>query len=418
MTTPADVFLKTICDEPDDDAVRLIFADWLQEQGDAHDAARAAFIQTQFMLEGLPPEDERRPELEAYEKKLLDRYRRSWTDPLASWVEHYEFRRGFVEQVRITAADFLACGEELFRSAPVRSVRLTNINSSIGVLDSYLLRRIRELNLSSNWLGPLEVRRLTASRHRFQLSSLILDHNNVGVQGTEALASAVCLSGLEGLSLERNLLDSNGAKALCATRTLESLTRLNLSRNPIGPAGVRALVRARCLGRLRYLDLSFCQLGTEGAQRIARDAFRMRPEELILAGNRIGKEGVTALASSPYLGHLRILDLRQCDLGPDDIEPLTVPNCLTALSKLNLAGNRLGDEGARRLAGASWLTGLTRLDLGRNGIGVQGATALASSSSLAGIRRLGLAGGLTEGAAHHLRRQFGSRVLLDPDKLD
>jgi len=45
-----DALMRTICDHPDDDVPRLVFADWLEENGDAD---HAALIRTQIGLEKL-----------------------------------------------------------------------------------------------------------------------------------------------------------------------------------------------------------------------------------------------------------------------------------------------------------------------------------------------------------------------------
>lgn len=44
MNTERDAFIRRIAEEPDDDTVRLVFADWLEEHGDE---ARARFIRLQ-----------------------------------------------------------------------------------------------------------------------------------------------------------------------------------------------------------------------------------------------------------------------------------------------------------------------------------------------------------------------------------
>lgn len=50
--TPAEAFLADIIEHPDDDAPRLIYADWLEDHGDA---SRAEFIRVQCELARLPP---------------------------------------------------------------------------------------------------------------------------------------------------------------------------------------------------------------------------------------------------------------------------------------------------------------------------------------------------------------------------
>ena len=43
-----DSFLQAIREAPEDNNLRLVFADWLQEHGDEHDRARAEFIRLQI----------------------------------------------------------------------------------------------------------------------------------------------------------------------------------------------------------------------------------------------------------------------------------------------------------------------------------------------------------------------------------
>src|SRR5262249_59714083 len=77
--TSADeaAFLARVCEQPDDDGPRLIFADYLDEAGDP----RGAFIRLHCALANLPPDDPRRPELEDKEQALLARHYDAWPAP-------------------------------------------------------------------------------------------------------------------------------------------------------------------------------------------------------------------------------------------------------------------------------------------------------------------------------------------------
>jgi uncharacterized protein (TIGR02996 family) len=62
MTAPKDqpaAFLAAIRDDPEDDAPRLVFADWLEERGDC----RGEFLRVQCALARLDEEDPCRAEL-------------------------------------------------------------------------------------------------------------------------------------------------------------------------------------------------------------------------------------------------------------------------------------------------------------------------------------------------------------------
>jgi uncharacterized protein (TIGR02996 family) len=67
-------FLRAISAAPDDNTVRLVYADWLDEQGDL----RAEFVRLQVRLRELPPTDPSRPELQAREQMLRAGYSAYW----------------------------------------------------------------------------------------------------------------------------------------------------------------------------------------------------------------------------------------------------------------------------------------------------------------------------------------------------
>ena len=111
--THADAFLQDILAHPDDDAPRLIFADWLEEQGDAAGVARAEFIRVQCALAGpLPPE--RRAELMRREQQILNEWGKEWVRPIRRLVRSWEFHRGFIDDVAMWADTFLERGGSSF----------------------------------------------------------------------------------------------------------------------------------------------------------------------------------------------------------------------------------------------------------------------------------------------------------------
>jgi uncharacterized protein (TIGR02996 family) len=73
--TPDEAFLADILVNPDDDSLRLIYADWLDDHGQSD---RAAFIRVQIELAHLPYDDSRRHELEARERTLLAQHTGKW----------------------------------------------------------------------------------------------------------------------------------------------------------------------------------------------------------------------------------------------------------------------------------------------------------------------------------------------------
>jgi uncharacterized protein (TIGR02996 family) len=244
--------LQAILDEPDDDAPRLIYADWLEEHGDP----RGEFILVQCALARCPLTDRRRPGLLARERTLLARYKDEWAGPLGDLVREGEFRRGFLDAVSLSADVFLAQAETLFAVAPVREVHLREAGWLMKELAACpYLERLRVLSLAENDLAPAELEVFAGSPHLGGLKALKLWQNNLGAAGAGSLAASASLAALEELDLWKNDLGDAGARALSCSPHLGRLRRLDLGCNDIGPGGVRALLDSPFLKRLTWLDL-------------------------------------------------------------------------------------------------------------------------------------------------------------------
>ena len=138
MPSDSEPFLQRIRAFPDDDSHRLIFADWLEEQG-TREANRAAFIRIQVALASLPSDDPRRPTLLVAERELLDAYREEWEGPLRGLATGPEFRRGFVEEVKVAARQFLRHADELFAAGPIRGEYLGGVPAPMGEMRHVIL---------------------------------------------------------------------------------------------------------------------------------------------------------------------------------------------------------------------------------------------------------------------------------------
>jgi uncharacterized protein (TIGR02996 family) len=124
MTEDA-AFLQAIIANPDDDSLRLIYADWLEEHGQAD---RAAFIRVQCELVRPALDEQRWQELRARERQLLDEHEKEWAAPVQNLFPDGEaslgglrfyFRRGFIGAISLTAEMFVRRAEAPFSLAPV-----------------------------------------------------------------------------------------------------------------------------------------------------------------------------------------------------------------------------------------------------------------------------------------------------------
>src|ERR1043165_1555580 len=122
-------FLKAIIDNPDDDAVRLVYADWLEEHGDTD---RAEFIRLQIEVAkgadpGAPPHN-----LSLRGGDLLPQHEPSWRAglPEIPGVYWHSFCGGFVEVVEAENIEaFLRNARRIFAAAPIRFVRFFEVTS-------------------------------------------------------------------------------------------------------------------------------------------------------------------------------------------------------------------------------------------------------------------------------------------------
>src|SRR4051794_40513367 len=98
-----EAFLEAIREAPEDDAVRLVYADWLEDEGQVD---RAEFIRLQCELARLGPGDPKGVKLRKRERALLKQHETDWGELVGfpSSVRG-EMRRGFLEHIALPAGE-------------------------------------------------------------------------------------------------------------------------------------------------------------------------------------------------------------------------------------------------------------------------------------------------------------------------
>jgi uncharacterized protein (TIGR02996 family) len=227
-------FIRAICAAPDDDAPRLVFADWLEENGDPN---WGQFIRLSCELARHPQDDE-----EA--RRLSDR-----CDTFHSKVEHR-----LLEELRVFKGFDWRIGAPrgLFEVAFVSSPK-TLIAEADRI---WSLTCLRDLTLHNPTAESLAA--VLALPHLACLTGLTITGPAADADAVKAIVASPHLTRLTALGFEggRNgRFTGTAARVLAGSPFLDRLTRLDLKDNSnLDPASapVRAL-RRRCQGRCELL---------------------------------------------------------------------------------------------------------------------------------------------------------------------
>jgi uncharacterized protein (TIGR02996 family) len=420
-------FLQAIRAEPDDDAHRLIYADWLEEQGGAGRTARSSFIRAQCRLAALPADDPARDRLEDEAEDLLAEHEDEWTQPLHGIAEGWRFSRGFIEHMRIRGENFLTHAERLFDFTPLRSLHLLIPRNDVPHLAACpQLQWIETLDFSRCSLNDRSLQHLLTSPYLDRLSALNLDGNDINTPGLRALVQSPLFARLRLLDLSRNLgIGDTAAHLLAQANPENTLEVLSLAGVNLGLGGLDALFQPNSLSRLTDLNVAGVQphLAVQTHSQRRLEDFKLPPQlqslelsdlhlrillpvllqsllqSLSCASLRalrlrnIDAESRDAelIAQSPSIANLTLLDLHRNNLGAAGMRALADSPYLASLRHLNVSSNNIRDAGAKALAASPCLTRLRILDVSGNGIGGPGRKALVESGNLDHLRTLRLA---------------------------
>ena len=328
-----DALLAAICANPRDDTPPLVFADWLEENGQAE---RAAFIRTDIAMSHRDEWDSERLKWEENcdERFANDRGRsgslpKSLFPPLLGsleWLNGPATRRGFPRGISVAHHRTLfGVAADVFAMCPIETVsfwdvprvpdkfvkapwfaRLTGLEFGSGrppldVLMALLKTptELRELSLGGRTVDArrleavfsshlaANIRRLAIHRDEAALGQVVLDAlahwppnhrlRTLELPGGVVTANAYQVAerippGLTSLGLPMSRMNSERAAAFAARGGLAGLKCLELASNPVGNAGAAAIFTSPNLAGLKVLDLSYCQVGDEALRALLDDS--------------------------------------------------------------------------------------------------------------------------------------------------
>jgi uncharacterized protein (TIGR02996 family) len=412
--------LAAIIANPDEDAPRLVYADWLDENlpdqapsPSSGPSARAEYIRVQCRLARYPHDEPDYPELLEREEDLAEwlqtHARDAEEDPkLPEYLEWFgsfdsgdgrEFGRGFPEQMHYTDYEdepqdnidrILPALKEAFADSACRTLNMEDAYGSeiAGIAADPVVAGLRGFNISdiADDEEDKAVRAIAASPHLSGLRRLALDFN-IDEDALRRLAKAQHLGALEHLSLDypapaglkplgearwfRNLRslhlwvdDRDTLKTIAEFPKMPNLVSLTLN-GAVAPTAtaVRKFVASASFPRLAKLDVSHVRLTPELIALLARGAWPLR--HLRLSRVAVRKGGAEALAGAAFAAALRVLELPECEIGAGGVQALAASARLAGLRRLDLSENPVGAGGLLALARSKHLRGLRALSLAR-----------------------------------------------------
>lgn len=399
--TDHDALVRAICEQPDDDTPRLIYADFLDENGES---SRAEFVRAQIELARTPTWDPFAVlcrHRHAGWSEVGGPFRAALPDLPAGWnLAWHEraFRRGLGWRAVIGslfAWDELA--PQLFSQAPIGEVHL----KAPATLDDWRrfttaewMRHLRVVHLEAG--SPVEpVRMLCESPTATGITDLCfhvstsmglpeltadLFETRFGMSlrglyfrmGTNAVLEDLIYhlprgeTQLRRLKLELMGFTPDVIERWCDRRgvdVLAPLTELDLRGNyAIGNEGIRALTYGlRRNTALQSLGLSKVGMADDGLRALAGCTGLSNVRMLDLSQNRFTSRSIWALADSETLAGTRSLNLSQCRLGDQAVRRLTRAHFWKNLVELDLRDNPISDPGVRHLVKAPLPPDLTAL---------------------------------------------------------
>ena len=358
-------WLRRVKSELDRDDVRLVFADWLDEQGDR----RGEWVRVQCRRSSLPPDHPDQTALAAREAELARDPLRGWLEP---WLPYFSDRRLF-------PASAEAWETELYPPLP---------------LDAAWPRGLFHLNCPGSALLRTPLSRLAAGPEFEWVETLCValatDETRAVLRqnGTLARPARLALSCLAGD------FDEECFAALVGSVPPTNLTCLDFEQCGLGDEAVAELVGSPVMGSVEVVNLTLCSPGNLTAQAFSNTPQAGRLRVLLLTGHDMTDVGAAALASAPALARLTYLNLSAMGAGfsAAGARAIAASRHFAGLTALALQNNTIGRDGLAALAHSPELRSLSALQVAYNGTGEGTGELLAASSQPGRWSWLGLSG--------------------------
>lgn len=224
MYQDARVFFDAIAHSPADDAPRLIFADWLEEQGAT---SRAEFIRLQIRRETLKRTSTQWGHARFKEKQLISRHSSEWFGSTQGKIMSRKFNRGFIQSARIHACAIASEPERIFAFGPIEHVSLSRAGEfqhwGAKAILAPELAYVSSLNATNFRLQPGTIVHFAQSPGVRHLHFLDLSNNHVSDEGVRAIANSPHFERLQVIRLENTGASEGALRELAYSKSLPQL---------------------------------------------------------------------------------------------------------------------------------------------------------------------------------------------------
>lgn len=234
-----NALLHAIAEHPEEDVPRLMYADWLEENGEPQ---RADFVRNQVELARLGLDDPGRYPLVRKNVRYLAESAPHWKEqlPQLPGITWGDFNRGLIEEVQARdEGPVVAFAAEIFAVPGIHVLRLAGLRDGARLARRPELARLRALRMVGARADAEAIRELLASPYLARLTVLDL-HGN---RADDAVAADIAdgrFPELAELWLGANTVADAGALALAKSPRLSKLRLLDLRGNHITAPAVRA----------------------------------------------------------------------------------------------------------------------------------------------------------------------------------
>ena len=418
---PANPFLQAVLNEPEDDLARLVYADWLDEQGDP----RGEFIRVQVELATLTPADDSWRDLKNRETELLNQYLADWFDgmrrvwsgfsqckyqPFFTGRGSCQLVRGFRESARVRTRVFLEHAAKIFEQMPLRKLRLFERDHGEEEFQRFAESPFLEklTHLAFDWRGNVEPQLQALLTHPHSRNLQELEFWSANVPGiVDPLRKAADVSQLRRLAIhfasrygysQDQRLAPETAKRLAEQCQLPKLESFALTSYEVTFDFLKRLLkRAKWRETVHDWDWSGHDFGDKGLEFLASLGLSSRWTQLRLnAETQSGRPqtagpftraGMQALATMDFTS-LKVFEITGHRIGSGKLRSLLRNPTLSNLEELDLSNNPIKDSGAAVLAKVGHLSKLKTLRLKNCGLTKIGLQSLMNSKSLPELRCL------------------------------